>query len=55
MIEMNEKDQLEEKIINLLSKDSRQSFREIAKQLNTSHVNVSNKVKSLEEKGIIAG
>jgi Lrp/AsnC family leucine-responsive transcriptional regulator len=52
---MKEKGQLKDKIIKLLSKDSRQSFRELAKQLNTSHVNVSNKVKFLEEKGIIAG
>ncbi len=52
---MNEKYDLDEEIIKLLQTDSRQSFREIAKQLDISHVSVSSKVKALEEKGVIKG
>ena len=51
---MTEKD-VDEKILKLLQKDSRQSYREIAKQLDISHVSVSSKVKALEESGVIKG
>ncbi len=44
-----------EEILKLLQKDSRQSYREIAKQLDISHVSVSSKVKALEESGVIKG
>ena len=46
---------VDDEIIKLLQKDSRQSYREIAKQLNISHVSVSSKVKALEESGVIKG
>lgn len=47
--------ELDLEIIKLLQKDSRLSFREIAKQLDISHVSVSSRVKSLEENGVIRG
>jgi len=46
---------VDEKILKLLQRDSRQSYREIAKQLDISHVSVSSKVKALEESGVIKG
>ena len=46
---------VDEEIIKLLQKDSRQSYRAIAKQLDISHVSVSSKVKALEESGVIKG
>jgi DNA-binding Lrp family transcriptional regulator len=55
VIRLTEKNRLENEILKLLTKDSRQSYRELAKQLNTSHVSVSNKIKALEEKGVISG
>lgn len=51
-MELNE---LDIKILGLLEEDSRQSYREIAKKLNVSHVNVSNRIQSMENKGIIRG
>ena len=54
MIKMTEK-YVDEKILKLLQRDSRQSYREIAKQLDISHVSVSSKVKALEESGVIKG
>ena len=54
MIVMTQKD-LDVEIIKILQKDSRKSFREIAKQLDVSHVSVSSRVKSLEERGVIRG
>ncbi|MCW4049401.1 MAG: Lrp/AsnC family transcriptional regulator [Candidatus Bathyarchaeota archaeon] len=46
---------LDTEILKLLQTDSRLSYREIAKQLNVSHVNVSNRIKVLEEQGKIRG
>ena len=46
---------VDEEILKLLQKNSRQSYREIAKQLDISHVSVSSKVKALEERGVIKG
>jgi len=54
VIKMTEK-YVDEKILKLLQRDSRQSYREIAKQLDISHVSVSSKVKALEESGVIKG
>jgi len=48
-------DDVDKKIIELLKIDSRQSYRELAKNLNISHVNVSNRIKNLEEAGVIRG
>ena len=55
MIDMTEKNDIEKEILKQLTLDSRQSYRDIAKKLDISHVSVSAKVKSLEEKGIIKG
>ncbi len=52
---MTDRIDLDEEIIQLLTQDSRQSYREIAKKLDISHVSVSSKVKALEEKGVIKG
>lgn len=52
---MTEKYDLDAEILKLLQQDSRLSYREIAKQLDISHVSVSSKVKALEESGIIKG
>ncbi len=52
MAELNE---LDLKILELLEEDSRQSYREMAKKLNVSHVNVSNRIQSMEQEGIIRG
>ena len=43
------------KIINSLNDNARQSFRQIAKGIKVSMSTVSNRVKNLEEKGIIKG
>ena len=52
---MADKKNMDKEILKLLSEDSRQSYRELAKQLDLSHVSVSNKVKNLEETGVIKG
>ena len=52
---MTDKIDLDEEIIKLLQSDSRQSYRDIAKKLEISHVSVSSKVKGLEESGVIKG
>ena len=54
-MKMTAKHDVDAEILRLLSEDSRQSYRDLAKQLDISHVSVSNKVKALEEKGIIKG
>lgn len=48
-------DELETKIIRALNKNSRKSFREIAKEIGTSAPVVINKVKKLEKLGAIKG
>ena len=52
---MTQKNDIDSQILRLLAEDSRQSFRELAKQLNISHVSVSSRVKALEESGVIRG
>ena len=52
---MTQKRDLDSEILRLLAGDSRQSYRELAKQLNISHVSVSSRVKAMEESGIIKG
>jgi DNA-binding Lrp family transcriptional regulator len=52
---MTHRNDLDTEILRLLAKDSRQSYRELAKQLDISHVSVSSRVKALEESGIIKG
>lgn len=46
---------LERKIIRALNKDSRKSFRQIAKEIGSSAPVVINKIKKLEKKGAIKG
>ena len=48
-------DDLDRKILALLTEDSRLSYREIAKQLGVSHANVSSRIKRLEELNVIRG
>ena len=52
---MTHRNDLDTEILKLLAEDSRQSFRELAKQLDISHVSVSSRVKALEESGVIMG
>ncbi|MBC8462902.1 Lrp/AsnC family transcriptional regulator [Candidatus Bathyarchaeota archaeon] len=52
---MTQKRDLDSEILRLLAGDSRQSYRELAKQLDISHVSVSSRVKAMEESGIIKG
>jgi DNA-binding Lrp family transcriptional regulator len=48
-------DDTDSEILRLLMEDPRQSYRSIAKSLNISHVNVSNRVKEMEKQGKIKG
>ena len=48
-------EELELKIVRSLNKNSRKSFREIAKEIGTSAPVVINKIKKLEEQGSIKG
>jgi Lrp/AsnC family transcriptional regulator for asnA, asnC and gidA len=48
-------DELDRNILNLLSVDSRLSYREIAKKLKVSHANISSRIRRLEDKKVIRG
>jgi DNA-binding Lrp family transcriptional regulator len=48
-------DDLDRSILKLLQEDSRMSYRQIAKDLDVSHVSVSNRVKAMEDDGVIRG
>jgi DNA-binding Lrp family transcriptional regulator len=48
-------DELDTKILELLHEDARLSYREIGKRLNISHVNVSTRIKRLEDNNVIRG
>jgi DNA-binding Lrp family transcriptional regulator len=48
-------DELDLKILQLLSHDSRLSYRDIAKELGVSHANVASRIKKLEEDKVIRG
>ena len=48
-------DELDLRILRLLNADARKSFREIAKAVDASLSTVSNRVRKLEEQGIITG
>ena len=48
-------DKLDLKIINALNKNARTSFREISRKLKISMTTVANRVKKLENEGIIKG
>ena len=48
-------DELDVRILRLLNADARKSFREIAKSVDASLSTVSNRVRKLEEEGVISG
>jgi len=48
-------DELERKIVRAMNQNARRSFREIAKEVGTSATAVINKVKKLENSGVIRG
>lgn len=48
-------DELDRKIISILQKDARLSYREIAKKLSIAVGTVYNRLKKLEEEGVILG
>jgi DNA-binding Lrp family transcriptional regulator len=48
-------DELERKIVRAMNQNARKSFREIAKEVGTSATAVINKVKRLENAGVIKG
>src|SRR5437764_12989144 len=47
-------DDLDVRILRLLNADARKSFREIAKAVDASLSTVSNRIRKLEQEGIIA-
>jgi DNA-binding Lrp family transcriptional regulator len=53
--EVNFIDKLDLKIINQLNQNARTSFREISRKLKISLTTVANRVKRLEQEGIIKG
>jgi len=46
---------LDDKILEQLKQDARQSYREIAKKLGVSHSNVTNRIRHMEKEEIIQG
>jgi len=46
-------DKLDKEILRILSENSRKSYRDIAKELDTATQTISNRVKHLIEKGVI--
>lgn len=48
-------DESDKKILDLLSKNARLSYREIARKLGTSHANVANRIAAMEKQGVITG
>jgi len=50
-----ELDSVDTQILDVLAKDARLSYRDIAKRLGLSHTNVSARIKRLEDDGVILG
>lgn len=48
-------DKLDIKILNLLNENARKSFRQIARELGVSMSTISNRVRKMEDEGIING
>jgi DNA-binding Lrp family transcriptional regulator len=48
-------DELDKKILKALNKDARMSFRKVAKQLKISPTTFHNKIKKLENSGVLKG
>lgn len=46
---------MDTQILDVLAKDARLSYRDIAKRLGLSHTNVSARIKRLEDDGVILG
>lgn len=55
MADLSEFDELDRRIIELLSKSSQGSYRQIAKQLGVHPTTLIQRVKTLESKGVING
>lgn len=55
MTEEYEIDELDRKILTKLQQDGRMSFREIAKQIDSTAVTVINRVDKMKDKGIVQG
>lgn len=55
MVEPGEVDETDMKIVQMLEKDARTSFREIAKKLRISEGTVYNRVKRMQEADVIKG
>jgi len=55
MTEEYEIDELDRKILGKLQEDGRMSFREIAKQIDSTAVTVINRVDKMKDKGIVRG
>lgn len=55
MPEEYEIDELDRKILTKLQEDGRKSFREIAKEVDSTAVTVINRVNKMKDKGIIQG
>ena len=52
---MVEIDKLDREILDILSEDSRLSYREVAKRLGVSHASVSTRIRRLEDEHVIRG
>ena len=52
---MVEIDRLDREILDILSEDSRLSYREVAKRLGVSHASVSTRIRRLEDEKVIRG
>lgn len=52
---MKKLDNIDKKILKLLTKDARLSYREIARKLEISHANVASRIESMEKNGVIKG
>ncbi len=48
-------EEIDRKILNVLNRDARMSFRRIAKELKISPTTLYNKVKKLEKSGVLKG
>lgn len=48
-------DELDKKILRVLQKDCRRSFREIAKEVGTTPVTAINRIRNMERAGVIKG
>lgn len=48
-------DNINKKILHLLQKDARQTYKDIAKELNRSETTIRDRIKAMERAGIIQG